>query len=133
MISNAKPLIQTGKKLTIEEIESLKALQLEEGSLIWHTRNCFLLAFYCAGMRAGDLIQLRENNIIYENGRWRISYRMDKTGTLKEILLLPESMAIITKYVDLNSRTSKYIFPLLDNKAPYAKSCYLGRKRATPL
>ena len=125
--------IDTNKeKLTIEEIESLKALQLEEGSLIWHTRNCFLLAFYCAGMRAGDLIQLRENNIIYENGRWRISYRMDKTGTLKEILLLPESMAIITKYVDLNSRTSKYIFPLLDNKAPYAKAATWEEKEQLP-
>lgn len=41
-------------------------------------------------------------------------------------------MAIITKYVDLNSRTSKYIFPLLDNKAPYAKAATWEEKEQLP-
>ena len=67
--------IDTNKeKLTWEEMESIKALNLEENSLIWHTRNCFMLAFYCAGMRAGDLIQLRGTNIVYENGSWRMFF-----------------------------------------------------------
>ena len=110
------------EKLTWEEIESIKTLDLEENSLIWHTRNCFMLAFYCAGMRAGDLIQLRGTNIVCENGSWRICYRMDKTTTTKDILLLPEALEIIKKYVDLNQLTSEYIFPLLDNKAAYAKA-----------
>ena len=116
----------------LEEIESLKALELEEGSLLWHTRNCFMLAFYCAGMRAGDLIQLRGTNVVYENGGWRISYRMDKTATAKEILLLPEALEIITEYIDLQNRTSKYIFPLLDNNAPYAKAVTWESKEQLP-
>lgn len=125
--------IDTNKeKLTWEEIESLKALELEEGSLLWHTRNCFMLAFYCAGMRAGDLIQLRGTNVVYENGGWRISYRMDKTATAKEILLLPEALEIITEYIDLQNRTSKYIFPLLDNNAPYAKAITWENKEQLP-
>jgi transposase len=124
--------IDTNKeKLTIEEIESLKALKLEEGSLIWHTRNCFLLAFYCAGMRAGDLIQLRGTNIVYDGG-WRISYRMDKTDTIKEILLLPESLEIITRYVDLEKRTTDYVFPLLDNGTNYAKAITWEDKERLP-
>lgn len=125
--------IDTNKeKLTWEEIESLKALELEEGSLLWHTRNCFMLAFYCAGMRAGDLIQLRGTNVVYENGGWRISYRMDKTAIAKEILLLPEALEIITKYINFQNRTSKYIFPLLDNNAPYAKAITWESKEQLP-
>lgn len=38
------------EKLSSEEISLLKSLELDEGSLLWHTRNCFMLAFYCAGM-----------------------------------------------------------------------------------
>lgn len=120
------------EKLTWEEIESIKTLDLEENSLIWHTRNCFMLAFYCAGMRAGDLIQLRGTNIVCENGSWRICYRMDKTTTTKDILLLPEALEIIKRYVDLNQLTSEYIFPLLDNKAAYAKAITWEAKEQLP-
>ena len=115
--------ISTNKeKLTIEEINSLNALNLEKNSLLWHTRNCFMLAFYCAGMRAGDIIQLRGTNLIYNNNTWRISYRMDKTSLAKEILILPQAMEILKEYVDFNRLTCKYIFPLLDNEAAYAKA-----------
>ena len=125
--------IDTNKeKLTWEEIEALKALELEEGTLLWHTRNCFMLAFYCAGMRAGDLIQLRGTNIVSGNGEWRISYRMDKTSATKDILLLPEALSIITQYISLNNRTSDYIFPLLDNNAPYAKAITWESKEQLP-
>lgn len=125
--------IDTNKeKLTWDEIEALKALELEEGSLLWHTRNCFMLAFYCAGMRAGDLIQLRGTNLRLEDTGWRISYRMDKTSTEKNILLLPEALEIIEQYVNLQHRTSDYIFPLLDNKAPYAKAATWEMKEQLP-
>lgn len=125
--------IDTNKeKLTWEEIESIKTLDLEENSLMWHTRNCFMLAFYCAGMRAGDLIQLRGTNIVHENGSWRICYRMDKTTTTKNLLLLPEALEIIKKYVDLGKRTSDYIFPLLDSKAVYAKAVTWEAKEQLP-
>ena len=125
--------IDTSKeKLTWDEIEALKALDLEKGSLLWHTRNCFLLAFYCAGMRAGDLIQLRGTNVVHVDGGWRISYRMDKTATAKDILLLPEALDIIKEYVDLRNRTSAYIFPLLNNHAPYAKATTWEAKEQLP-
>lgn len=125
--------IDTNKeKLTWEEIGLLKSLELEKGSLIWHSRNCFLLAFYCAGMRAGDLIQLRGTNIVHESGNWRISYRMDKTATVKELLLLPEALEIISQYVELRNLTSAYIFPLLDNNANYAKAIAWEEKEQLP-
>ena len=115
--------IETNKeKLTFEELEKINQLELEENSLLWHTRNCFMLSFYCAGVRAGDMIQLRGTNIVYANGGWRISYRMNKTERIKEILLVDEALRIVKKYVDLQNRTTDYIFPLLDNNAVYAKA-----------
>lgn len=115
--------IKTNKeKLTEAEIKALKALDLKEDSLLWHTRNCFMLAYYCAGIRAGDLIQLRGTDIRFEDDNWRLHYKMDKTSTEKNILLIPEAVEILKNYVDFGHLTSDYIFPLLDNKAPYAKA-----------
>lgn len=126
------PIDTNKEKLTWAEIEALKALELEEGTLLWHTRNCFMLAFYCAGMRAGDLIQLRGTNVVKEDEGWRISYRMDKTAKGNDPLLLPEALDIVTKYIDLNNRTSDYIFPLLDNNAPYAMATTWEMKEQLP-
>lgn len=125
--------IDTNKdKLTEAEINLLNSVNLEKGSMLWHTRNCFMLAFYCAGMRAGDLIQLRGINIIYEASAWRISYRMDKTSARKEILLIPEALDILKNYINLKKRTTDYIFPLLDNNAPYADAITWEDKERLP-
>jgi integrase len=125
--------INTNKeKLTLDEINRMNALELQENSSLWHTRNCFMFAFYCAGMRAGDLIQLRGTNIIYNNNEWRISYRMDKTSVAKEILLLPQATEILKHYVDFNQLTPKYIFPLLDNDAIYSKAITWEMKERLP-
>ena len=125
--------IETEKeKLTSEEINLLESLELEEGSLQWHTRNCFLLSYYCGGIRVGDLLQLRGSNVVFTEGKWRISYRMDKTSTAKQILLVPEALNIITQYVDLDKRTISYVFPLLDNKAAYAKATTWEEKEQLP-
>lgn len=120
------------EKLTMEEIKALKSLELPIGSLLWHARNCFLFAFYCGGMRAGDLIQLRGNNIINDNGIWRVRYRMDKTSTPKSVKLIPDAKAIIEEYINLNQRNSDYIFPLLDNEASYAKATTWEEKEQLP-
>lgn len=125
--------IKTSKeKLTEDEIKVLRALELEEGSLLWHTRNCFMLAFFCAGIRAGDLIQLRGTDIQMEDGCWRLHYKMDKTSTEKNLLLIPESIEILKRYVDFSNLTSDYIFPLLDSKAPYAKAKSEDEKERLP-
>ena len=63
------------EKLDLDELKRIKDLDIPEGSLIWNVRNCFLFSFYCAGIRAGDLLQLRWSNIT-EDGR--LNYTMDK-------------------------------------------------------
>lgn len=51
------------ERLTLEEIDAIRALQLEEDSIPWNARNMFLFSFYCAGIRVGDLLQLKWENV----------------------------------------------------------------------
>lgn len=122
--------IATNKdKLTTDEIEKIKGLDLLPRSLIWHCRNYFLFAYYCAGMRAGDLIQLRGLNI--RSGR--LEYQMSKTDRPKSIKLFPEAIEILSFYMDIERPTNDYIFPLLDNNAPYAKASTIEEKEQLPV
>lgn len=122
--------IETNKeKLTESEIRLIEGLTLREGSLIWHCRNCFLFSYYCAGMRAGDLIQLRGTNITSDK---RLIYRMDKTSTQKNIKLFEPALNILSHYMDIEKPTTDYIFPLLDNNAIYAKAITWEEKDKLP-
>jgi hypothetical protein len=60
----------------LEEIQAIGDLNFEEGSLIWRVRNAFLFSFYCAGIRASDILQLRWRNII----EGRLVYQRHKTN-----------------------------------------------------
>ncbi len=119
-------------KLSFDEIEALESLELQEGSTIWNARNCFLFAFYCGGTRFGDNIQIRGCNISKEEGSYRLKYTMDKTGKRKNIVLVDKALEILKKYIDLDGNSTNYIFPYLDNKAPYAKAIAPEEKEALP-
>ena len=101
-------------KLTVEEIIAIEKLSLEEGSLIWHVRYCFLFSFYCAGIRVSDLLQLKWQNISSAD---RIEYKMDKTGSYKSIALLPKAKAILSFYKKEERQPGDFIFPLLNTEA----------------
>lgn len=120
------------EKLSEGEIETLKSLNLRKNSSLWHTRNCFLFAFYCGGVRCGDTIQLRENNISKEEGVYRLKYTMDKTTKPKNIALVAEAVEILKNYFDLENPSSKYIFPFLNNSASFAKAITQEEKDALP-
>lgn len=105
-------------RLDAAEIEAIKSLPLEQGSRIWHCRNYFLFSFYCAGIRAGDLIQLRWCNI---SAQGRLSYQMGKNHKVRDLALIPESQAILKYYAASDTVATDYVFPLLDSKAPWAR------------
>ncbi|MGZ4053381.1 MAG: phage integrase SAM-like domain-containing protein [Bacteroidia bacterium] len=107
------------EKLTSEEIQKLIDLKVEEKIALWHCKNYFLFSYYNAGIRAGDLIQLKWENI--RNNR--LVYTMDKTGTLKNIGLLPQALEILSYYKreDLKG----FIFPLLNNNSDYSNKHFL--------
>ena len=109
----------TKEKLNEAEISLIEELDLKEGSLIWHVRNYFLFSFYLAGIRAGDLIQLRWCNITSEG---RLEYRMAKTKKDRSLFLHDKARDILQHYYVEGCKSTDYIFPLLDSNAPYAKA-----------
>ncbi|MDR3704340.1 MAG: site-specific integrase [Paludibacteraceae bacterium] len=117
------------EKLNESEIKLIEDLNLEEGSLIWHCRNYFLFSFYLAGIRAGDLIQLRWCNIT-EDGR--LEYRMAKTKKDRSIFLHDKARNILNHYYKEESKPTDYIFPLLDSNAPYSKAITSEQKATLP-
>ena len=111
--------IKTEKeKLDAAEIQALEALELAEGSLDWHSRNCFLFSFYCAGIRAGDLLQLRWLNV--EGGR--LNYQMGKNHKTRDLKLVAQAAAILDLYRTETSKPTDYIFPFMDNRKTYASA-----------
>lgn len=80
------------RKLSLEEIRKLEAVSLEGFSAL--ARDAFMLSFYGAGIRFGDLCVLRRGNL--KDGR--LVYRAAKTGKPISVPLPPAATAIIKRY-----------------------------------
>jgi len=117
------------EKLNEGEIQKIEELELIQDSLIWHCRNYFLFSFYLAGIRAGDLIQLRWCNITSEG---RLEYRMSKTKKDRNIKLHSKALNILKWYYKEENKPNDYIFPLLDSSAPFAKAVTEEQKATMP-
>ncbi len=113
------------EKLDENELHAIIALDLEPNSLIWHCRNYFMFSFYCAGIRAGDLIQLRWLNI---TSGGRINYQMGKNHKSRDLVLVPQAVEILNYYKKEKSKPTDYIFPLLNNNASWAKAITQAEK-----
>ena len=105
------------EKLDDSEMERIINLELEEGSLIWHCKNYFLFSYYCAGIRAADLIQLRWGNVTASG---RLHYQMGKNHKERDLLLVEQAIKILRHYRREDAKATDYIFPLLSNDAEYA-------------
>lgn len=119
----------TKDKLDQSEIESIKALDLPEGSLIWHCRNYFLFSFYCAGIRVGDLIQLRWGNITKDG---RIEYKMTKNHKERDFALVEPAKKILSYYHKKSVKATDYIFPVLDPTETWCRAITLEEKDVLP-
>jgi site-specific recombinase XerD len=115
--SMPKVLPSDKERLDLAEIEKIEALIIPETDIHFHIRNIFLFSLYNAGIRVGDLLQLKWVNII--DGR--LKYFMGKTGKERSIPLLPQSLKILKIYEAKKENENDYIFPFLDNKAAYSK------------
>ena len=117
-LSFENKLIKTSKeKLTDEELERIKNLELAEGSRICDARNLFLFSFYCAGIRIGDLLQLRWLNTTPEG---RLIYYMGKNHKKRDLILIQPAKKILQQYWKEGAKSTDYIFPLLNNNEPFA-------------
>lgn len=112
MVSQVKEEPVERTKLTTEQIRSIEELDLDEGSSLWHTRNYFMYSFYNAGIRFGDLCTITWGNL--SDGR--LTYRMRKTGSIKNIKQLKPMEAILDQYRSVDTSKIDYIFPILDKQ-----------------
>ena len=113
------------EKLNEEEINKIEELIFPEYSLLWNCKNTFIFSFNVAGIRIGDLLQLKWSNITTEG---RIEYRMAKTGTLKSIKLNTKANKILSYYSKNKKMPSDYIFPFLSCEENYSDKTFLFRQ-----
>ncbi len=102
---------QRKERLSADEIAKLEALDLEKETRIYDARNMFLFSFYCAGVRIGDLLQLKWSNI--KEGR--LNYVMGKNEKERSVKLLSNALKIIKLYQKKGQNPEDYIFPFLAN------------------
>lgn len=112
--TKAKPVYKEG--LDLSEIEKMEALDLREGTLIWHTRNAFLFSFYSRGMRSEDVLQLKWRNITNDGDR--IHYVMGKNHKPITNILVEQAKDILNLYH--RGDNNQYIFPFLDKHKVWA-------------
>ncbi|MDR6194939.1 site-specific integrase [Siphonobacter sp. SORGH_AS_0500] len=104
----------TRVRLTDEELQRFAAVELEPDSLLWHTRNYWMFAYYAAGVRFSDLTTLKWKNI--EDGR--LTYIMRKTAHVTDkahsIQLPKKALDILGYYTPKIKRKEDYLFPILN-------------------
>ena len=109
------------ERLSLDEIDQLHQVDLNIDLRIWNVRNAFLLSFYCAGVRVGDLIQLKWSNI---QGDYLI-YSMDKTESYRKVKLIQQSRDILNLYKSDDNLKKHFIFPFLKNDEDYSDKNFL--------
>ena len=105
------------EKLDSAEIQKIESLILEDTDILFHVRNAFMFSLFNAGIRIGDLMQLKWCNI----SEGRLNYSMGKTDKIRSIRLLPQALKILKFYEARKEKDTDFIFPFLDNKAEYSK------------
>lgn len=92
------------RRLRREEIAALEAVELEGEMAV--ARDAFIFSFYAGGMRAGDVFQVRPENI--REGRLR--YTMMKTGQPVDLPLPAAALTIVERYAGADG---PFVFPIL--------------------
>lgn len=116
--------------LTENEVERIEALVLERGSSIWHTHNVWLVAFYFAGIRISDIVQLKWSD--FRDGR--LLYVMNKNEKPLSLKIPDKAALILDEYRKERKLNNGYVFPFLHNvNSSDAKDVFLKTRNATKL
>ncbi|MBO6584758.1 MAG: site-specific integrase [Gracilimonas sp.] len=113
----------TKSKLSQNEISAIECLDLKPGTRIFDSKNIFLFAYYCRGMRFGDAVTLKWSSI--KEGY--LDYEMRKTGKRMYLKLTGKALRIIKQYRGTTKPNPKhFVFPLLDNRKDYSDENFLS-------
>jgi len=119
--------ISSGHKigLTIEEVERLEIVNLDPDTSIWHTKNVWLVAFYFAGVRISDAVELRWSDFIDE----RLIYTMDKNEKPVSLKIPDKAAKILELYKNHRDENNGYVFPFLKEVDPTNEEEVFKKKR----
>lgn len=116
--------------LTIKEVEKIEALKLEMNSSIWHTHNVWLVAFYFAGIRISDIVQLKWANFKDD----RLFYVMNKNEKALSLKIPTKAEKILNFYRKDSKENNGYVFPFLRNVNPNdPEDVFVKTRNATKL
>lgn len=124
--------ISSGHKigLTSSEVEKIENLDLEHQTSIWHTRNVWLIAFYFAGIRISDSVQLRWSDFI-DN---RLLYTMGKNEKPVSLKISNKAAKILSMYKKSKEKNGGYVFPFLkDTDISNNEEAFKKTRNATKL
>jgi integrase len=116
----------SAKKIILDdaEIRKIEKLVLTPGSLIYHVRNAFIFSFMNAGIRVGDLIQLKWENIKGDS----LDYQMRKNGKRVKVRMVEEAREIISLYHSESVSPKDFIFPFFDSRMDYSDKYFLDNQ-----
>lgn len=95
--------------LNEDEIKMISELELPLMSIEDKTKDLFIFACYCGGIRLSDLLVLKKANF---DGTY-ISFTSQKTTTQQRIKVPSKAFEIICKYEHIKG--SDFLFPFLEN------------------
>lgn len=96
--------------LNQEEVKILEELPLVSTNPRYHAKNVWLFAFYFAGMRASDVLQIKWNDLV--DGR--LMYTMGKNKKVLSLIIPKKAKLILDVYSQHSSKVG-YVFPELQN------------------
>lgn len=94
------------RKLDLEVVRKIAALDLGEKTDLAMVRDMFLFAFYCRGMELVDVAHLTRDNIISGS----LVYHRRLTGKEQRVPLDREALGILSRY----DNGGRYLFPLME-------------------
>lgn len=113
-----KEIIRIGRGhkvgLSKEEVTWIEELDLDAGSTIWHTRNVWLFAFYFAGIRISDVLEMKWSDF-KDN---RLLYTMNKNEKPVSLKIPDKAKTIIKYYSPKKKSRNDYVFPYLKKADP---------------
>lgn len=103
--------------LTIEEVNSIKALDFRNNNSLDRVRDFFMFSCYTS-LRYSDAVKLRLKDIIEtEEGKKLISIKMEKTKESVYVPVIPAAQAIIDKYEEDPARVVEgFVLPRYSNQ-----------------
>jgi integrase len=100
--------------LTEDEVRLIEGLKLSAGTGIWHARNVWLISFYFAGIRNGDVLKLKWRDLKDD----RLYYTMGKNKKVVSVKVPDKAVLIFNQYRTNSENQDEYIFPELKSAIP---------------